>query len=204
MRLLEHPLRRRRNPRGQALVEFSLIIIPFILVFASLIEFSFLFTAWGSVGYASHDAAQVAATYGNTTGADCAVLQRVDGDITAPANPTLIVSVDIFLVDTATNGSPVSGKENIWTYDGGSHACVMPDGTTIQVPFVPGATGYPTSDRCNVNQGVGCSRGTVDTIGVKITYQYQWMTPFPKLIGFVAGNGPQLTQTTVMRLEPIR
>jgi len=181
-----------------------MVIILFITCFVSLVEFAFLFTAWGSVGFASHDAAQLVATYGNTTGADCSVLQRVGLDINAPSNPALIKSVDIFLVDTSTNGSPVAGKENIWNYDGGSHDCKTPAGITIQIPFTLDTTGYPTDDRCNVNEGIGCSRATVDTIGVKVSYQYGWMTPFPKLVGFLAGSGPLLSQTTIMRLEPIR
>ncbi len=208
MRLVGGLRRRRRAQRGQALVEFSLVLMTFMTAFVSLVEFSFAFTAWASIGYASHDAAQMAATYGNTAGADCAVLERIDGDIGAPANRTLITTVDIYLVDTSTNGNPVGGKENIWTYDGGHHDCNKPDGTLIQIPFTIGgaALGYPESDRCNVNQGIGCPSGrlTVDTIGVKITYQYQWMTPFPKLVGGVMGPGPTLTQTTIMRLEPVR
>jgi hypothetical protein len=50
---------------------------------------------------------------------------------------------------------------------------------------------------CNLGQT------TVDTIGVKITYQYTWMTPFPALLGG-SGNGPLLTSVNIMRLEPIQ
>jgi hypothetical protein len=206
MPLKELRLRRRRNSRGQALVEFSLVLLPFLTVFIALVEFTFLFASFLSVGYASHDSAQLAATYGNASGADCAVLERVTQDISAPADQSRIYSVDIFLVNTATNGSPVAGKETIYLYDGGTHPCTKPDGTSIKVPFPypPATNGYDVSDRCNVNQGIGCSRATVDTLAVQITYQYQWMTPFPKLIGFLTGTGPQFTQTTIMRLEPVR
>jgi hypothetical protein len=208
-----HPLRRRRRSRGQALVEFALVIPIFLSIFVAIAEFSFLFTAYGSVGFASHDAAQVAATYGNTAGADCALLQRIDNDVMAPANPAQIKTVDIFWVNTASgNGNPVSGAEEIYTYDGGSHSCTKPDGTVISVPFPISSNqaveatsgGYPEVNRCNVNQGVGCASGhnTIDTIAVKISYQYVWITPFPQMIGGSA-TGPLLTETNMMRLEPI-
>ena len=63
---------------------------------------------------------------------------------------------------------------------------------------------YPEVKRCNVNEGIGCVAGhnTVDTVGVKITYQYNWVTPLPSLING-SQVGPLLTATNVMRLEPV-
>jgi hypothetical protein len=195
------------------------MVIPiFLTLFVAITEFTFMFTSFISIGYASHDGAQVAATYGNTSGADCAVLERIDNDINIPANPTQIKTVDIFWVNTATgNASPVGGAENIYTYDGGSHACVRPDGTTIHVPFpIPDTQaaeatsgGYPEATRCNVNSGINCpptggnAHNTVDTLGVKITYQYKWITPLPAMIGG-SGNGPLFTSINIMRLEPVQ
>jgi hypothetical protein len=191
------------------LVEFALVIPVFLVVFVAITEFSFLFVSYSSIGFASHDAVQIAATLGDTAGADAAVLQRVDRDIAAPADATKIKSVDIYWVDTSySDGRPVSGAENIWNYDGGNHPFTLPDGTVIQLPFIAGATGYPEATRCNVNQGVGClptngkTHSSIDTIGVKISYQYVWMTPFPGLIGG-SGSGPLLTSTNIMRLEPV-
>jgi Flp pilus assembly protein TadG len=210
MRLLGYPLRRRRS-RGQALVEFALVIPIFLTILVSIGEFMFLSTAYISVDFASHDASEVAAIYGNTAGADCAVLQRIDNDIMAPANPMLIKTVDIYWVNTSsTNASPMAGAENIYTYNGGNNPCTKPDGTTIYVPFPNVPTieatsgGYPESTRCNVNQAIGCASGhtAIDTIAVKITYQYNWVTPFPQLISG-SGTGPLLTVTNMMRLEPV-
>ena len=209
---------RRRHSRGQALVEFTLVIPIFLTLFVAITEFSFMFTSYVELNYASHDGAQLAATYGNTGGADCAVLERIDNDLGLPANSTQIRSVDIFWVNTATsNATPVSGAENIYTYDGGSHQCHKPDGTPINVPFPIASTsaaestsgGYPESTRCNVNSGINCpatngvSHNTVDTLGVKITYQYTWVTPLPAMIGG-SGNGPLFTLINIMRLEPVQ
>jgi hypothetical protein len=209
---------RRRRSNGQALVEFTLVIPIFLTLFVAITEFSFMFTSFVELNYASHDAAQVAATYGNTSGTDCAVLERVDNDLTVPANATKIKSVDIFWVNTASgNATPVSGAENIYTYDGNPHPCIKPDGTTINVPFPIPATlalestsgGYPESTRCNVNSGINCpptngvAHNTVDTLGVKITYQYTWVTPLPAMIGG-SGNGPVFALINIMRLEPVQ
>jgi hypothetical protein len=200
-----NPAKKRRRSRGQALVEFALVIPIFLTVFVAIAEFSFLFTSYISVNYASHDAAQLAATLGNTAGADAAVLQRVNVDINVPANPKQIKAVDIYWVNiNSGNAAPVGGAETIYTYDGGAHAFVLPSGATVYLPFVRTSNGYPEASRCNVNMGVGCQSGhtTVDTVGVKITYQYKWITPFPHLVGG-SSFGPLLTSINMMRLEPV-
>ena len=204
MRLIGSPERRRRS-RGQALVEFALVIPIFMLIVVAIAEFSFLFTSYVSIGYASHDASQVAATLGNTPGADAAILQRIDNDVNTPADPNRIKEVDIYWVDTSSNnGSPVGGAVTTYTY-GGTHSFTLPDLSTISLPFTQTANGYPEASRCDVNKGVGCVSGhtTVDTIAVKIVYQYVWITPFPQLINGSA-TGPVLTSINVMRLEPVR
>jgi uncharacterized protein (UPF0333 family) len=196
---------RRRRSRGQALVEFAIVIPLFLVIFVAIAEFSFMFTSYISVGYASNDSAQMAAMLGNTAGADAAILERVNKDVGAPADRKLIKSVTIFWVNTASgNGSPVSGAETIYTYDGGSHPFAKADGTTIFLPFIQTANGYPEANRCNANMGLGCKSGhtTVDTIAVKIVYEYKWITPFPVLVGG-SNTGPTLTSINMMRLEPV-
>ena len=187
-------------------MEFRLIIPVFLTVFFSIVEFSFLFTNYISVNYASHDAAQLAATMGNEQYADAVILQRIDNDITTPANPAKIVTVDIYWVDTTKkDASPLSGHENIYTYDGGAHDFLLTDGTThISLPFKTTSIGYLDTDRCNYNMGIGCSglHLTVDTIAVKITYQYAWVTPFPQFVTG-SGSGPMLSSVNIMRLEPV-
>ncbi|MGD0247817.1 MAG: TadE/TadG family type IV pilus assembly protein [Candidatus Limnocylindrales bacterium] len=207
MRLIGRPARRHRRSPGQALVEFTLVIPLFLVIVISIAEFSFLFTSYVSIGYATHDASQMAATLGNTPGADAAILQRIDNDVMVPANPQQIKEVDIYQVDTTSNnGSPMGSRINTWTYDGGSHAQTLPDGSTVYLPFTRTANGYPEGGRCNVNMGVGCTmfgQTTVDTIAVKIVYQYVWITPFPALVGG-STTGPVLSSINVMRLEPVR
>jgi hypothetical protein len=220
MRLVISPIKTRQpghGSRGQAMVEFAMVFMMFITLVVSIIEFAFLFTSNLSITYASHDAAQLAAEYGNTAGVDCATLERIDNDVSAPANARQIVSVDIYWVNTATpDAAPVGGAENIYIWDGGNHACTKPDGTTINIPFpIPtlqsaeaAAGGYPENTRCNANSGINCPNtggivhSTVDTIGVKIVYQYKWISPFPSIISNSTA-GPLLSSTNIMRLEPV-
>src|SRR5664280_1617581 len=104
MRFYGHPRRRRRHSPGQALVEFALIIQLFLLIVVSIIEFSVLFTSYVSIGFASKDAVQVAATLGDTNNADTAILERIYNDVMAPADQNRITEVDIYQVDlTSTN-----------------------------------------------------------------------------------------------------
>ena len=215
MRLIGHPLRRHRRSRGQALAEFAMIIPIFLTIFVAITEFSFMFTSYIDIGYASRDAGEVAAADGNTVGSDCAVIQRINNDIGTPANPAQVTEIDIYWVNTAAgNGSAVSGAVTTYTYDGADHTCTLPNGTTIyHHPFKgPAPDGYTETTRCNVNLGIGClptngtTHNTVDTIAVKISYQYKWITPFPGLIFGAggAGTGPLMSSTSIMRLEPIR
>ncbi len=186
----------------------------FMTIVVSIIEFSIFFSSYLSITFAGRDATQLTATLGNTVGADCAVLERVSQDINTPADSKQITKVEIFWVNTAdSSGGAFPGATTTYTYDGGSHPCTKPDGTKPYVPFSPtppAITGYIESTRCNVNKGVGCpatgiyAHGTVDTIGVRITYQYKWVTPFPAMLGGDSANGPQITITTQMRLEPVK
>jgi hypothetical protein len=199
---------RHRDSRGQSLVEFSLVLLPFIILIVSILEFGFMFAAYNSISFASHDGSQMAAEYGNTSGADGLILRQIDQDISAPANNAQIVSVDIYWVDTAfSDGRAKAGYENLWTY-GGSTTFTLADGvTTYTVPFSRSSNGYPDTSRCNVNGAIGCANPPhtgVDTIGVTITYQYKWITPFPQLVFGNSGAGPKLVSTNIMRLEPIR
>jgi TadE-like protein len=197
------------------MVEFSMVFMIFMTIIVSIIEFTIFFSSFITVTYASRDAAQLVAVYGNTAGADCAVLQRITQDIGTPANPTLIKSVDIYWVNPADPaGGAVLNATTTYTYDGGNQTpCTKPDGTKPVLPFTPPAPsilGYVESARCNVNMGIDCpqtagrSHGTVDTIAVTIRYQYKWITPFPGLVLGGGGNGPVITQTSQMRLEPTR
>lgn len=204
MHLVDRPASRRRRSRGQALVEFALVIPIFLMVFVSIAEFTVLFTSYLSINFASHDAVQAGATYGNTVGADAAMLERIYHDVMAPADPNRITRIEIFWVDTSSP-SAASKASNVYDYTGSPQAYGKPDGTTVFLPFAQTSNGYGEVTRCNVNAGVTCQpgHGTVDTIGVRIWYQYRWVTPFPSVVPGQSSSGPLLCAVNIMRLEPV-
>jgi Flp pilus assembly protein TadG len=212
------PQRRDRRARqaGQSLVEFSLVIPLFLILLMAVIEFAFLMNGQLSINYATRDAALVAAEAGNAVGADCVILQKVEQDVTAPANPANISQVQVFW--TNANGQPLDTSGNVTTFGSatqaadtyartGSTTCTFVDGTTLTVPYMlQGTATYPDSVRCNDIQGTseGCGTGHagLDTIGVEVTYSDTWRTPLHNLIGLL-GNGWTLVQSNEMRMEPV-
>ena len=203
---MRSPRRRRRDSRGQAMVEFTMVILIFLMIVISIAEFSVLFTSYVSIGFDSKDAAQVATTLGDTPHADTAILERIYNDVMSPADQRRITEVDIYQVDlTSTSGGPLGSNVNRYDYDVSGFLYTRPDLSKVNLPFINKSTGYPETNRCNVNKGIGCpgSKSTVDTIGVTIYYQYKWITPFPQF--FTAGpNGPLLSSANIMRLEPVQ
>ena len=199
------PVRHRRET-GQSLVEFALVFPIFIAVVMGLIEFSFVFNGLLSIGHATRDAALVAAEAGNSDASDCLILNQVEKDISAPANPTRITQVVIYRADQ--NGAVYLGQQNVYTRTG-SKSCDLPDGSKLVVPYSV-ATGadqsYPPSSRCSILSGTGggCLAGhsSVDTIGVKVTYQHTWITPLASFLS-LGGPGATLVQSNAMRMEPV-
>ena len=207
----------RRRQRGQSLVEFSLILPIFLVVFFGIIEFAFYFNGQLSLNYATRDASLVAAEAGNNANADCLILQKVNQDINAPMDETKIVAVHIFSADQT--GHPVSGIEQTYTY-GGSTTC-----GSLTVPYSIGATGYPYNIRCSDLDRTTCATGAtspgntgVDIIGVRIDYDYRYVTPLGSLFTLLpngsvmvptsgaplwTGPGQTMTVSNAMRMEPV-
>ena len=192
----------RAHRRGQALVEFALVFPIFITMMMGILEFSFVFNAMLSVGHATRDSALIGAEAGNASGADCVILQQIENDVTAPADRSRITQVVIYRSDQ--NGAVVSGQQNVygrtstvadWT------TCLLPDNTSLTVPYKASSTSYPVTTRCNVLAGCGGGR-TLDTIGVKITYQHTWVTPLANLVS-LGGTGATIVQSNAMRMEPV-
>jgi hypothetical protein len=191
MRSLGRPARRRRA-RGQALVEFALIIPIFLTLIVAIAEFAFLLTVKIGVTNTAQDAVQLGAELGNTPNADFFILQIVERDMGAPIDKTKIVSASIFKTNLygANLGADTYVRSGTWTVNG------------ITIPWsASGGAGYPTNSRCNVIATIVC--GGVDWIGVTITYQYAWITPLPNLAG-MGGAAPLFVQTSTSRLEPVQ
>ena len=187
--------------RGQTLVEFALVLPLFFTLLLGIIEFAFVFNATLSVNYAARDSALAAAEAGNLIGADCVILQAVDGAIGSPAADDRIVRVDIY----RSNPSGVMlGSPTTYTRFAGSNPvpCTSIDGSSVA--YARTANGYPELSRCNILAGCDATNASasVDTVAVRITYSHSWVTP---LKNFIGGGPGTLTfdRSSVMRMEPV-
>ncbi len=200
----------RRADGGQTLVEFALVFPIFLLLVFALIEFAFVFSGLLGISYATRDAALIAAEAGSglagsDKAADCAIIQTVDRAVSAPADDNRIQSITIYKANQS--GVEIAGVSNVWTR-GASTAC--PDGTTV--PYARQTNGYPEGMDANLvpyrcNWLGGCDGRPLDTIGVRVVYIHQWVTPLGGLggngFGGQGGSGFTLTQSNSMRMEPI-
>lgn len=187
------------------MVEFSMVLPIFMLVVMGIIEFGFAFNATLATNFASRDSALLAAEAGRAPGADCVILQSIERSISTPADRSRIQEVLIFRSDR--RGQPV-GSDLMRYSRSGSKTCNYPDGTSITVPYVATASGYTEDERCTYIDGCPGISSTLDTVGVRVTYQGQWHTPLDALMGMVGGGGLDssgytVVQTSTMRMEPV-
>jgi len=181
--------------RGQAIVEFALVLPVFLLLLFGLVEFGVLLNAASTVNYVSRAAALLAAEGGKTEGTDCQVLRAIERDLTPPTTPNRVARVEIYWSDA--NGNQIG--PNVNRYDRtGSMTCTYADGTSAAMPYTLTTDNYPESDRCDALDGCDLEHTTVDTIGVRITYNHQWVTTFGK---FIAGS-ITFERSTAVREEP--
>jgi Flp pilus assembly protein TadG len=184
-----------RSERGQALVEFALLLPILLLLVIGLIEFAFVWNSRNTVLFAARDGSMLAAEGGSIDGTDCVVLDRIERNIISPARAVRVQNVAIYWSDR--NGTQIGSNQNVYTR-GGTTTCNYPDGTSLAVPYTLSIGGYLEADRCNVLAGCGGGHTTVDTIGIRITYQHNWLTSFARL----TGSGVTFTEASITRAEP--
>ena len=90
------------------------------------------------------------------------------------------------------NGGVLGGQQNVYVRTS-STTCMLPDGSSLTVPYSATARRRRTRQRrCNVQAGcptLGAGR-TLDTIGVKVTYQHDWVTPLANLVSLDGSGRP--------------
>lgn len=203
-RTLRRTILRKPNSKGQALVEFAFVFPLFMVLLVAVIEYGFLMNANLASSYATRDASLVAAEAGNNSGADCAILKKIEDDINGPSDPANITTVKIYWAD-ATTGAIIGGNVNTYTRSLTPTLPCTVGGVSFNLKYGSSPTiGYPVANRCNILNGSSCAVGHsgLDTIGVQITYNYQWHTPLKSLLGF-AGSGWTIVRSNAMEMEPV-
>jgi Flp pilus assembly protein TadG len=181
--------------RGQAFIEFALLLPIVMMIVVGLMEFAIFMNARNAVEFAARDGSVLGAEGGNTPGTDCVILDKVERDIVAPATNIRIQTVNIFWSDK--NGDQIGTNTNTYTRTG-SLTCNYGGGATLTVPYTLTNGSYLEGARCDVLAGCGGSHPGLDTIGVRVTYQHRWITT----VAQHAGGTITFSVGSATRLEP--
>jgi Flp pilus assembly protein TadG len=201
----------RAHTRGQGLVEFAMLIPVFMLLLLGMLEFGFIFDHTMTVTYATREGARSGAAFanGNDTSMVCTTSVDVDKHIVAAVQRVLqapgsqvassrVQNIKIYSANAA--GTQVGTLVNTWTYSAGNGPSV--DGRNLDFVTTAAATGWNACTRDNTwTNGVA-----PQSVGVSITYGYQFVTPLAAIYGFFGPAGSStlpITDKTVMALNPL-
>ena len=189
---------RPRPPRhrGQALVEFALVIPVFLLILLGIAEFGFAFAHHITMEYATREGARMGAGLANGSATfDCkdvddqvvAAVQRV---LTASGSQLDISQVGEIRIYKADANGQEAGLANVWKPGNGPKV----DGAHLLFKYSSG-----NWDPCTrSNAGLGLT----DSIGVSLVYDYRYLTPLGSLTGLIGTPVLSMADRTVMALNP--
>jgi Flp pilus assembly protein TadG len=196
--------------RGQALVEYTIIVPAFLLLLFGLLEFGLLFNHDLTIEYATREGARSASALANGGSDNCPagaynpdpdIIEAVQRVLTSPGSPVKnnlagISQIQIYKATAA--GTPVGASTtNTWTYTGPNTGPTTTSG--LKVSFSLSGTQNWTVCQRN-NQSV-----PPDSVGVSLKYTYTLVTPLSAVMKFFGPGGPaayQLSDSTIMSLNP--
>lgn len=160
------------------MVEFAIVFPVVILTVFAIVEFGLGFKDWLSISHASREGVRIAAVAGNDVAADIAILDAVEGAMTA-ADMNDLIGVTIANPDAA-------GEKTTYTWNSGSPCqwspCPDPDQPTYVTPLWDPATrkiSVPT-----------------ERIEVTIEFRHEWAT------GLFTSGPTDWKKTVIMDIEP--
>ncbi len=212
-------LGRRDRSRGQALVEYAIIVPAFMLLLMGMLEFGFVFNHNLNLEYATREGARTGAALANGGLSNCPTVSTSDGidpkvtnpDIdayiiaavqrvlTSPGSPidiTQVSQIQIWKNDPANPGKQKAGAVNTWTNTGAGSGLTV-DG--VKLTFTETAA----------RQWHICQRDNAsvppDSIGISLKYTYHLVTPLAAVLTFFGPGGVAtfpMGDQTVMSLNP--
>jgi hypothetical protein len=205
---LRRRLRTRTAQRGQAIVEFAMVVPLFMLLLLVILDFGFAFDHALTLQYATREGSRVGAALANGGGllgcgggqspnraeVDPSIVAAVDRVLRSPGsrvNESLVPTIRIYKANAA--GTEI-GPVDVWTYSSG--ATVTIDGAPVVVNYALSSTGWAPCSRDN---------SVPDSIGVSLSYTYHFVTPLGSVAKFFGGSGAgaiPITDHTVMALNP--
>ena len=195
--------------RGQSLVEFALILPVIMFLLLGMVEFGFAVSHDTSIVTATRQGARVGSELVDGTN------HKGTAGVSAASNsvdPQIIGAVEGVLIST---GSPVniSQIQTIQIFNADPNTGAMTSSVNTWVP-APGHTGpqLPGSSppqyldfkqqSANWDASVRSGSGTAQSIGVRITYVYKFITPLGNLLPVFNSGQIIMTDQTIMSMEP--
>jgi len=193
-----------------------------MLILIGMLEFGLMFNHDLTLQYASREGARVGSALGcgaNSNSPTCdsalpspqdvdtyvvAAVQRV---LEASGSPIKMAQIGSITIFRATSTGGVNGSNtDTWIYSKGNGPSVSGQ----NLDFIRlGSNGWADSTRVtSATETTNCGSGLStcpDSIGVKITYQYQYVTPLAAVMRFFGGpaaSTQSLNDQTVMALNP--
>ena len=193
-----------RSRRGQSLVEFTLILPVILTMVLGMLELGFAINHSTTIETATRQGARVGSQLVNgsrtcgggvTTSSnlvDPQIIGAVEGALVSPGSPidaSQVTSIKIFLANT--DGS-MSSSVNTWTYSyrGGP----LLSGAAQKLDFAKFSGNWDASTRCG--------SAPAQSIGVRITYTYKFITPLGAFVSMLSSAQIVMTDQTVMAMEP--
>ena len=193
----------RERQRGQALVEFTLVLLVIMTLVSAIGEFGVAFGTNMTMIEATREGARVGAVlvdgstsfgcpgFTGSANVDPQIIAAVQRALESPGSGITIANVDwIHIYQADASGNPVGGTINVWTpgITSGTGAC------GIHFDFVQGAHPWDPSTRDNTLP--------VASIGVSVQYRYHLFTPLSVLTGLFGASTITMVDSTVMAFEP--
>ncbi|MDA8238577.1 MAG: pilus assembly protein [Chloroflexi bacterium] len=195
---------RWRDARGQALVEFTMLVPVFTLVLLGMLEFGFVFDHTLTIRYASREGARVGSALANgSASVPCAsvdqyVVAAVMRVLSSPGSRVHVADVPTIRIYKALASGDQSGSlVNVWTYSPGAGPVV--DGKALD--YVQSSVAWSACSRINYE----VSGAPPDSIGVSLTYTYRLETALGPVLRFFGGSGWStitISDRSVMALNP--
>lgn len=187
---------RRRRSRGQAIVEFAMIAPIFFALLFGLLEFALIGMSVATYNFAAKDSARVGSLLGRTRAdVDFQIVQDISSR-SAGFVLAKMLKVEVYRSDQ-TGAPPVAGT---------TPECVYTPPFNFALDPITDPSWSCGAQNCSGTITAGtwpaCSRNdtllNADYLGVKITYQYTYLT------SFASGGLSALTlsATSVQRVEP--
>lgn len=202
---------RSRRSTGQSMVEYAMTVPVFLLILLGMMEFGFAFSHHMSMEYSTREGARTGAALadgsppfvcsdpGNPDNEiDNQVIAAVQRVLTAAGSQVRINEVQNIRIYQATaTGQEANGNYNLWVPGDG------PPVDGVELLFKKDAAQQHwncATERSNsAPAGVG---SYPDSIGISISYRYQFVTPLGSLLGIAGAAELPMTDRTIMSLNP--